>query len=373
MKDEKLIYQIALTLIPKIGAITARKLVEHIGSPEAVFREKPGLLRKIPGVGDYLAGQVSRRNYFVAAEKEIENMEKHRISSVYYQDPAYPQLLKNCEDGPLVLFYRGKARLNRQKLLSIVGTRSATGYGREVCEAIVAGLSARYPDLVIVSGLAYGIDVMAHRFALKYGLDTFAVLAHGLTTLYPSSHADVAGRILEQGALLTDFHSATKPEKNNFLRRNRIIAGLSEATLVVESGPVGGALITAELAASYNREVLAVPGRATDPHSAGCNNLIKVNIAALVEGSQDIEKLLGWETTVPDSDPQLVITTPLTKEEEQVLQTLDGESGTGPDIISIRSGIPMHRLMGLLLQMELSGKVSVMPGNSYKAGCVKQM
>ncbi len=372
MKDEKLLYQIALTLIPKIGAITARKLVEYAGSPEAVFRENPAVLRKIPGVGEYLARQVSRRDYFVAAEKEIKSMEKHRISSVYYQDPAYPQLLKNCEDGPLVLYYRGNANLNRQKLLSIVGTRSASRYGREVCEAVIAGLSARYPDLVIVSGLAYGIDVMAHRFALKYGLDTFAVLAHGLTTLYPSSHADVAGRILDQGALLTDFHSAIKPEKNNFLRRNRIIAGLSEATLVVESGPVGGALITAELAASYNREVLAVPGRTTDPHSSGCNNLIKINIAALAGDSQDIEKLLGWESAVPERDQQLVITTPLTHEEEQVIGALDEEVGTGPDIISIRSHIPMQRLMGVLLQMELSGKISVLPGNRYKAACVKQ-
>ncbi|MCA1746445.1 MAG: DNA-processing protein DprA, partial [Bacteroidales bacterium] len=318
----------ALTMIPKIGAITARKLIEYIGSPEGVFMEKPAHLRTIPGVGEYLAAQVSVKNYLSKAEEEIKQMEKRGISPVYYQDEAYPWRLENCADAPILLFYRGKPGFNGAKYLSVVGTRNATSYGREMCEVIISQLAAQYSDLVIISGLAYGIDVMAHRFALKYGLDTWGVLAHGLHTLYPSSHTDVAGRIMKQGALLSDFPTTVKPERNNFLRRNRIIAGLSEATLVVESGPKGGALITAELAASYNREVFAVPGRIGDTYSSGCNRLIQNNIAALIESGSDIEKLLGWEQEVAQrTEPQNIITEELTEAEQLILRAINEEPG----------------------------------------------
>ena len=357
----------ALTMIPKIGAITARKLIEYIGSPEGVFVEKASNLRNIPGVGEYLASQVSAKNYLAAAETEISQMEKRGISSVWYQDEDYPWRLKNCADAPLLLFFRGTPGFNRTRSLSIVGTRNATHYGREMCEAIISRLAHGYPDLVIVSGLAYGIDIMAHRFALKYGLDTWAVLAHGLHTLYPSSHADVAGRIMKQGALLSDFHTTVKPERNNFLRRNRIIAGLSEATLVIESGPKGGALITAELAASYSREVLAVPGRVGDTYSAGCNLLIQNNIAALVERGSDIEKLLGWEPEINQAEPQNAIAFPLSEEERLILQAITDEPGLGQEILSIRTGIPLHKLPGTLLQMELRNWITIMPGNRYRA------
>ncbi|MCA1746401.1 MAG: DNA-protecting protein DprA, partial [Bacteroidales bacterium] len=267
----------------------------------------------------------------------------------------------------ILLFYRGTPEFNGAKYLSVVGTRNASGYGREMCEGIVSGLASRHPELVIISGLAYGIDVMAHRFALKYGLDTWGVLAHGLHTLYPSSHADVAGRIMKQGALLSDFPTTVKPERNNFLRRNRIIAGLSEATLVVESGPKGGALITAELAASYSREVFAVPGRVGDTYSSGCNRLIQNNIAALIESGADIEKLLGWEPEVNPSESQITITAPLTEEERLIMQVITEEPGLGQEILSIRTGIPLYKLPGSLLQMELRNWITVMPGNLYRA------
>jgi len=367
MNSETLQYQIALTLIPKIGAITARKLIEYIGSPEGVFMEKTSTLRNIPGVGEYLASRVSVKNYLNEAGAEINQMEKRGISAVYYQDEAYPWRLKNCADAPILLFYRGTPEFNGAKYLSVVGTRNATGYGREMCEGIISGLAGRHPELLIISGLAYGIDVMAHRFALKYGLDTFAVLAHGLHTLYPSTHADVAGRIMKQGALLSDFPTTVKPERNNFLRRNRIIAGLSEATLVVESGPKGGALITAELAASYSREVFAVPGRVGDTYSSGCNRLIQNNIAALVENGTDIEKLLGWEPEVGQPAPQVTIETPLTEDERLILQAITEEPGLGQEILSIRTGIPLHKLPGILLQMELRNWITIMPGNLYRA------
>ena len=368
MNSETLQYQLALTMIPKIGAITARKLIEYIGSPEGVFMEKTSSLRSIPGVGEYLAAQVSMKSYLTEAEAEIMQMEKRGISPVWYQDETYPCRLKNCADAPLMLFYRGTPGFNRNKTLSIVGTRNATHYGREICEAIISKLAAGYPDLVIVSGLAYGIDIMAHRFALKYGLDTWAVLAHGLHTLYPSSHADVAGRIMKQGALMSDFPTTIKPERNNFLRRNRIIAGLSEATLVVESGPKGGALITADLAASYSREVFAIPGRVGDTYSSGCNRLIQNNLAALVESGTDIEKLLNWEPEVSQqTEQERTVTEPLTEEEQLILRAINDDPGLGQEILSIRTGIPLHKLSGTLLQMELRNWITTLPGNLYQA------
>ena len=355
-------------MIPKIGAITARKLIEYIGSPEGIFMEKTSHLRAIPGVGEYLASQVSVKNYLAEAGSEMLQMQKRGISSAWYQDETYPWRLKNCADAPLILYYRGTPGFNQNKTLSVVGTRNATHYGREMCEAIISKLAAGYPDLVIVSGLAYGIDIMAHRFALKYGLDTWAVLAHGLHTLYPSSHADVAGRIMKQGALMSDFPTTVKPERNNFLRRNRIIAGLSEATLVIESGPKGGALITADLAASYSREVFAVPGRVGDTYSSGCNQLIQHNIAALIESGSEIEKLLGWEAKISQpTQPQNTIKEPLAEEEQLILRAINEEPGLGQEILSIRTGIPLHKLSGTLLQMELRNWITTMPGNLYRA------
>lgn len=365
--NESLLYQLALTMIPDIGAITARKLIAYVGSPEGVFSEKPSTLRSIPGIGPYLEGKIRSQNFLAEAEKELISMGKYKINHCYYQDPEYPWRLKNCEDGPLLLFYKGSPDFGRTRLLSIVGTRNASTYGREICANIVAELTAKYPDLVIVSGLAYGIDIAAHRAALDYGLDTFAVLAHGLNTIYPSSHSDAAMRIMKQGGLLSDFHSTVKPERNNFLRRNRIIAGLSEATLVIESGEKGGALITAEIASSYNREVFAVPGRAFDTYSKGCNRLIQRNIAALIESASDIENLLNWESSKPLRDPQITIADYLSEEEKMIIQTISKEPGIGQEILSIRCGIPIHKLLGTLLQMELKNWISVNPGNQYRA------
>lgn len=367
MNDQELIYQLALTMIPKIGSITAKKLIAYVGSPEEVFKERTTNLRKIPGIGDYLSARVLLKNYIDEAEKEIKQMEKSNISCLYFQDADYPWRLKNCEDGPLLLFYKGSPAFNRMKVISIVGTRNATNYGREICDVIVSDLASKYPDLVIVSGLAYGIDITAHRKSLEYGLDTFAVLAHGLNTIYPAEHIHTAKRISEQGALLSDFHSTVLPERNNFLRRNRIIAGLSEATLVVESGQKGGALITADIASSYNREVFAIPGRVSDMYSKGCNYLIKNNIAALVESATEIEEILNWETTSDISTPYVTLTVPLTDEEKVILECITSEPGLSQEIISIRSGIPVNKLIGTLLQMELRNWVTVMPGNIYRA------
>lgn len=364
---DPLIYRMALTMIPKIGAITAKKLIAYIGSPEGVFREKTGNLRKIPGIGEFLSGKVLEKNYPAMAEEEIERMRKRGISCTYYQDASYPWRLKNCEDGPLLLYYKGATDFNRAKILSIVGTRNSTDYGRDLTQQIISELGSSYPDLIIVSGLAYGIDIAAHRAALENGLHTIATLAHGLNTIYPSAHTNAAVKIMKQGALASDFHSTVLPERNNFLRRNRIIAGLSDATLVIESGRKGGALITAEIASSYNREVMAIPGRSIDPFSAGCNFLIKNNIAALVDSSEELEKLLNWQSENATCKPMMTLKVPLSNDEKTILKTISENPGLGQEILSARTGIPVHKLVGHLLQMELRNWLTVTPGNLYKA------
>lgn len=370
MDNEDLLYQIALTMLPDIGAITAKKLIAYVGSPEGVFREKIHILQKIPGIGQHIAQKINLQNTLHKAEYEINTMKKDGISCLYYRDADYPWKLKNCDDGPVLLFYRGKREFNRPKYLSIVGTRDATQYGRETCRTIIASLSSKYPDLVIVSGLAYGIDITAHRAALEYGLDTIAVLAHGLNTVYPSVHRESAIKITKQGSLVSDFHSTIKPERNNFLRRNRIIAGLSDATLVIESGQKGGSLITADMASSYDREVFALPGRSEDKFSVGCNQLIKKNIAALIESCEDIEFLLNWEVSQPAREAHVQLNIAFTEDERSIMEIIHDCPLAGPEIISIRSGLPLHNVISLLLQMELRNWLTVLPGNRYKL-CIK--
>jgi len=365
MPGNDLIYQIALTMIPDVGPILAKKLIDYIGSPEAIFREKPYNIRKIPGIGNKLAQQITARNYLADAEKEIQRMQKHRISHVHYKDSSYPWRLKHCEDSPLLLYYRGNPSFGSKKMISIVGTRKATVYGRDLCRDIIKKLSENHPEMVVVSGLAYGIDIIAHRAALEFGIDTFAVLAHGLHTIYPSSHSQTARDIISQGALMSDFPTSMLAEKNNFLRRNRIIAGLSEATLVVESGDKGGALITADLAASYNREVFAIPGKVKDSFSKGCNTLIKNNVAGLVESAEDIEQMLDWKKERKAPPPKKTSTISLSTEEKKVLDTIEKEPEIGQEVLSGHTGIPLSKLMGIMLQLEMQDLINVLPGNRY--------
>ena len=366
MKTDDLLYKVALTMIPDIGAITAKKLIAYTGSPEAVFRERSHHLLKIPGIGEGLARRIEPKRILPAAEKEVRRIEKEQIGYFYYQDRDYPERLKNCDDGPVLLFHRGNPGLNAAKILSVVGTRSATPYGREVCESIVASLAARHPELVIVSGLAYGIDIIAHRAALENRLETVGVMAHGLTTVYPYMHRDTARKMLKRGGLVTDFHTMVKPERNNFLRRNRLIAGLADATLIIESARRGGALITAGLASSYNRDVLAVPGRIGDSTSAGCNQLIRQNIAALTETARDIEYVLNWQPRETEHEPSPTLKIPLTEEEQSILENIRDDPMIGQDILAVRTGLPVHILMARLLSMELQGWIMVFPGNRYK-------
>lgn len=365
MSEVSLKHKIALGLIPRIGDINARKLVAHFGSPEALFAEPYRNLVRIPGVGDTLARYITDRSYIAEAEEEAEYVTKHDIRTYFYLDADYPYRLRQCDDSPVVFFFRGECDLDSHKILSVVGTRNATQRGKELCTAIIGELAAGYPDLVIVSGLAYGIDIAAHKAALAVNLASIGVLAHGIKTVYPDIHTSVAHSMLAKGGLLTDFSSGTLPERNNFLKRNRIIAGIADATLVVESGIKGGALVTADIAASYNRDVFAVPGRPGDVWSAGCNNLIRTNKAALVESAGDIEYFLGWKPEKSKPAVQRTLFSDLDDSEKQVFELLSAEGELTIDAICRTLDIPVHRLSPLLLQMEFKGVVRFCPGNVY--------
>jgi len=366
MNDPELIFKVALGLIPGIGSITARKLINTIGSPRSVFYEKRSMLLRIPGVGGLMAEKISTKGLLQEAEKEILYITKNNIKPLYFRDREYPERLNQCPDGPIMIYIKGSIDFNQGRFLSIVGTRTPTSYGIEITRKIIASLAEKGHRLVIVSGLAYGIDVCAHKAAMKHGFQTIAVLGHGLKYLYPSAHYSVARKIERQGALLTDFPGYEKPERNNFIKRNRIIAGLSDATIIVESGVKGGALITADIAGSYNREVFAVPGRVGDPFSSGTNQLIKRHHASLIENCEDIEYLLGWDRKEKNMAVQAELFRELSEEERILLNILTIEEKLEVDLLCIRTGMPVGKVSALLLNLEFAGYVRSLPGNLYK-------
>ena len=366
MSEITLKHKIALSLIPGIGDINARKLVAHIGSVEGVFSESYRTLIKIPGIGINLAKSVCDRSYMKIAEEEAEYVTKNNIRTFFYLDSDYPYRLRQCEDSPVTFYFTGCCDLNSSKILSVVGTRNATPRGKELCEKIIGGLAGGHPELIIVSGLAYGIDVASHRAALANNLQTIGVLAHGFKTTYPSVHRSTANEITKKGALVTDFLSDALPERNNFLKRNRIIAGLSDATLVVESGIKGGALITADIAGSYNRDVFAVPGRPGDQWSAGCNSLIKNNKAALVENSEDVEYFLDWRPSGTKVPVQRTLFNELGDFEKLIYENLNQNGEMNIDHLCRAVNIPVYKLSALLLQMEFNGIIKCYPGNLYR-------
>lgn len=360
-------YQIALTMAPAIGPVNARKLIHKAGSASGIFRMNRKSLEKIEGIGPTLSKSINASVLLRQAEKEMEFLEKHHISALFFKDPLYPFRLRECEDAPILLYSMGREELNTKRTLSVVGTRRASSYGKELCRNLVLDLSSRINELSIISGLAFGIDVIAHRAALEAGIPTVAVLGHGLATLYPYAHRETAKKICGQGALVTDFHSGMGPERNNFLRRNRIIAGISNATLVVESAASGGALITADIASSYGRDVLAVPGRVNDERSKGCNNLIKDNVAAMVESADDIIAALNWMEDGIQKSSFHKEKFSCTEQEKLVLKLMSRHNGMRPEELSSLSEIPIPIILSLLTQLELKRLVHVEPGNLYKS------
>ena len=367
MNNDDLKYKIGIGLIPKIGPVLTKRLIEYCGSVEEVFREKGRNLLKIPRIGDKLASYITGNDVLEKAEKELEFITKNNIKPLFYLDDNYPERLRHCCDAPVIIFVRGNVNLNKQKVLSIVGTRNATEYGRYMCHSLVEGLAQNNHDVVIVSGLAYGIDIHAHKSALKNNLETVAVLGHGLSTIYPSLHKGIAGKIAAQGALISEFMSYEGPEPNNFIRRNRIIAGLSDASVVIESAEKGGALITADIANSYNRDVFACPGRSGDRYSKGCNDLIKNNKAALIENYSDIEYFLGWQPESPYKAPaQKRMFIELNDDESRILNILAGSQELTIDQISLNCNMPVSKVSVLLLNLEFNGLVKCLPGKIYK-------
>jgi DNA processing protein len=367
MKTDQLRYKIGIGLIPKIGPVLTKRLIAYCGSAEGIFREKRSGLSKIPGIGKKLVDYILCHRNLDQVDVEIEWITKNGIDALFYLDEDYPERLKQCEDAPVILYVKGNTRYNRPKIVSVVGTRNPTDQGRTLTRELVDALAASYPDMLIVSGLAYGIDICAHRAALRNNLDTVAVLGHGLSHLYPSAHRETAAQITGRGALITEFMHQDKPESANFVRRNRIIAGLSDATIVIESGEQGGALITADIANSYNRDVFAFPGRITDKYSTGCNRLIKSNRAAMMENLSDLEYLMGWQRT--DNQPdgiQKSMFVELNEDESSLVDLLRSNISLTIDQIALHTNLPMSRASSLLLNLEFKGLVKCLPGKVFK-------
>ncbi len=360
-----LLYQIALTFLPNIGPKTGKELVAYCGGVEAVFRESEKNLMKIPRVGKELAKSVKNGTVMERAEKELEFINRKGIKTSFYLDKDYPQRLKHCADHPLMLYRKGEADWNTQKAIAIVGTRMATEYGKIVCEQLLSSLT-HHEDLMVISGLAYGIDSCAHRNSLDNNIPTMAVLGHGLDRIYPPVNKGLSEKILSNGALISEFPSQTKPDRENFPKRNRIVAGMVDAVIVVESGVKGGAVITADIANSYNRDVFAVPGKLQDTYSQGCNNLIKTNRAALIESSSDLEYIMGWDqASQKKKNTQRKLFVELSEEEEMLVNAFRRNGTMAIDELILETKMGATRIASSLLNLEFEGIVKCLPGNVY--------
>jgi len=360
-----LLYQLALTQVPHVGYVHAKILAMHFGSAAAVFNAKRSLLEKIEGIGEIRAGSIKAFKYFKKSEDEIAFIEKYKIRPFFITDNEYPQRLLNCYDPPTMLFYKGNADLNASKIIGIVGTRGNTDYGKQFTENLVKELASS--GILVVSGLAFGIDAIAHKSALKNKLLTIGVLGHGLDTIYPSEHSTLAKDIVTHGGLLTEFTSNTKPDKHNFPSRNRVVAGICDATIVVETGIKGGSMITAELANSYNRDVFAVPGRNTDPKSSGCNHLIKNNKAILLTDAQQFIEIMGWdEAPARSKKNQKELFIELSDDEKNVINILHEKDSVPIDELVFKSGCSSSALAAAILNLELKNVVQSLPGKMYR-------
>jgi DNA processing protein len=360
MSDD-LLYKIALTMIPGVGGITAKKLMAIFGTPQAVFDAPKS---KLGNVLNANVKHLDKNSILQQAEKEIAFINANSIRALFYTDDDYPYRLNQCEDAPAVIFVKGTTNLNNPKIISIVGTRNASNYGLSLCKKFIAELVEKGYNPLIVSGLAYGIDVCAHISALSNGLATVAVMGTPLNRIYPAQHENIARQIEKQGALISEFVTGVTITPSNFVSRNRIIAGLADVTIVVESAKKGGALLTANIANSYNRDVMAFPGRVGDERSQGCNNLIKVNKAALLESVEDLEYQMNWSTK-PKSIQKQIEFVSLTPPEQDILNFLKNRESESVDAISLETGISLPELSAFLLNMEFSDIVTALPGNRY--------
>ncbi|HZZ74411.1 MAG TPA: DNA-processing protein DprA [Puia sp.] len=357
-------YLISLTQVPQVGSIHARTLLQHFGSAEQIFKSSVHDLENIEGIGRIRAQSIRSFRDFSVAEKEIAFMQRYGIRALSTTDADYPQRILNTPDAPILLFYKGNADLNKTKTVSIVGTRRNSEYGKQITEKIIHVL-ADY-DVLIISGLAFGIDAIAHKTALKQELSTIAVLAHGLASLYPPEHGQLSKLMMKQGGLITEYISHIKAEKHHFPIRNRIVAGISDCTIVTETAVKGGSMITADLANGYNREVFAVPGRISDFKSAGCNWLIRNNQAILLENVHDLVKMMGWEDKSKTEKKQGELFIVLTEPEQRIIDLLKERDQMHIDVINATTGFPNSLNAGALLELEMKDLVCSMPGRIYK-------
>jgi DNA processing protein len=365
MMQNDLLYQIALTLVPNIGDVNSKALVNHFGSAKAIFNAAKKDIEEIDGIGKIRAQSIKNFKDFSRAEEEILFIEKYKITPLFLTEKDYPKRLLNCYDSPPLLYYKGNADLNASKIIAIVGTRNYNEYGKTICEKLIEELVNE--NILIVSGLAFGIDSIAHKSSLKNNLKTVGVLAHGLDRIYPFQNTALAKQMISCGGLLTEFKSNTIPDKQNFPGRNRIVAGISDAIIVIESGLKGGSLITAELGNGYNKDVFAFPGRVSDSRSEGCNYLIKNNKAALITSADDVLENMGWkETKKPSIKKQRELFIELTADEKIVVDILQLQENIHIDELYFKSKLSSSAVAQALLMLEMQGVVSSLPGKIYK-------
>jgi len=366
MNDNELFYVLALLRIDGVGDIVAKKLISHCGSAENVFKAKLTELKAIDGIGEVLIKNLKDKTVFEKAEQELQYIQNENSKVFYFQNEDYPDRLKHCIDGPVLLFGSGNFDFQNHRMISIVGTRQITSYGTEFCKKFIEDLAIFNP--IIVSGFAYGVDIVAHQSAMEHNLQTIGVLAHGLTQIYPKTHKKHVAKMEQNGGFLTEFWSNTNPDKENFVRRNRIVAGMSEATIVIESAERGGSLITANIANDYNRDVFAVPGRTSDKYSQGCNDLIKTQRANLITSAADLVYCLNWEFEAKETKPiQKQLFVSLDFEEQKIYDYLQKNGKQLLDIIALDCDFPIFKISSILLNMELKGIIRPLPGKLFEA------
>ncbi|MBO0330970.1 DNA-processing protein DprA [[Muricauda] lutisoli] len=367
MTEPEIIAALRLQNIPNIGDVTAKKLIAHCGSPSAIFEDKPHHLLKIDGIGKMTLKGLFDTIHLKDALKELEFLSKEDITISYFMDDDYPARLKHCVDSPILLFQRGNINLKHQKTISVVGTRNVTNYGTSFCRQFVEELAPLNP--IIVSGLAYGVDIAVQKAAMEHGLQTIACMAHGLNQIYPKIHAKYQSKIEGNGGFMTEFWSNSRPNRENFLKRNRIIAGISEATIVIESAEKGGSLVTADIAHGYHREVFAVPGRATDKWSKGCNDLIKYQKAHLLTSAAELIYLLGWEIEEEKKEKtvQKQLFVELDETEQSIYSYLQLNGKQLLDTVALECNLPIFKVSSTLLGMEMKGVIRPLPGKMFEA------
>ena len=363
MESRKL-YEIALTFVQGIGDVTGKKLVAYCGGAEAVFCETKKALAKIPNITENVVKSIMSKDVMARAEAELLFVEKNGITPLFYLDTQYPKRLQHCHDSPMLLYYKGEANLNTEKVVGVVGTRNISEYGKYITENIIGELAA--DNVLIVSGLAYGVDAAAHRAALKYDLATVGVLGHGMQTIYPAENRKLSQKMLEKGGVLTEFISGTKPDRENFPQRNRIVAGMVDCLIVIESALKGGAMITADIANSYDREVFAVPGRVGDIYSEGCNCLIRTNKANLVTSANDIRYVMRWDVDTKVVSKQMRLFRDFSEDEKKVMDAFGNNNIVHLDDIIVGSELSPSKIASVLLSLEFDGVLTALPGKRYQ-------